>query len=251
MSEAIVLRVEPPVATVEIDRPTRANALTGALWDDLTAAIDEAGRRDDCAVIVVRGAGDRYFSAGADLAEVDGAASDPAAAAALARSLVGALAALAHVDKPTLAVLNGVAVGGGAELALATDFRIAATGTEIIFPMRDLGAPMDAISLGNLVGLVGARTARRLLLLENRVTATRALELGLVDEVVPSGNLAARATDVIETLARAPQALRHTLATTLRAVEPDPATIARAEQDFARGLAGIRVPEGRRAGVRA
>jgi enoyl-CoA hydratase/carnithine racemase len=177
-----------------IDRPDVRNAMSYEMWAGLAAACDALAGEDDVRVLVVTGAGG-HFCAGAD---IGGLAADPAALMAVNHR---AEQALAQFPKPTIAFVSGACVGGGCEIAIACDLRIAdRTARFGITPAR-LGALYPEFALERLVGLVGSSSAKYLLFSGELVDADAALRLGLVNEVHDPGPARARLGALTETLA--------------------------------------------------
>ena len=192
MSDAIRVEQTGPVATIWLDHPP-VNAMTIRMLQALREALHTLEARSDIRCLVLSGAGDRAFCAGADLREQQ-ALTDPAAAAsfrALARQTVSALE---HCRKPVVAAINGACIGGGTALAWICDIRLAAE--EAIFRTGDayLGVlPAWGMALQRLPRLLGRSRTLDLLLLGEDFTAQRAYQLGLVSRVVPRTDLAAAA----------------------------------------------------------
>lgn len=182
----ILVDREGPISTITVNRPDKRNALNTGVRTEIVAALDEI--RDDPAVrvLVVTGAGDSAFVAGADLAEF--AARNPAEQrAAMAGPTV--FDAVAAFPKPTLAMINGFALGGGCELALACDIRIAADTARLGQPEINLGLIPGGGGTQRLPRLVGTGQALRLVLSGDIIDAAEALRIGLLDMVVPVGEL--------------------------------------------------------------
>ena len=177
----------PPVARLELARPEKHNALnrdTLAELDGLLARLRQvAGLR----AVILTGAGDRAFSAGADIAEL--AALDPGAALELSRSGSRVFSALAAFPVPVIAAINGLALGGGLELALACAVRIASDTARLGQPEVRLGLIPGYGGTQRLARLLGPGPALRLLLTGDAIAAAEALRLGLVSEVVPAARL--------------------------------------------------------------
>jgi methylglutaconyl-CoA hydratase len=195
---------------VTLNRPTAANALSRALVAELTRLCGElAGEISagaDIRALVVTGAGDKAFSAGADLKERRTWTLDDT------RVFLGEINALmdavAAFPRPTIAAVNGVAFGGGLELALACDLRIAADSAEIGLTEVRLGIIPGAGGTQRLPRIAGVAAAKELILTGRRIGAARARELGIVSEVVPAVELQAAATRwAAEIAAAAPLAL--------------------------------------------
>ena len=190
------------VATIAIDRPEARNALALRTMSELDDAL--AGLRAQRArVAVIRGAGQKAFCAGGDLKELEHMR-DPDAAAAMAARMRSTLDAVAALPIPVIAAVNGDAFGGGAELALACDFRIAAEHARIGFTQIALGLMPAWGASERLASLVGRGRALHLLLNGRVLTAREALDLGLVEEVAASDGFDARIDEVARGIAAAP-----------------------------------------------
>lgn len=184
------------VAHVVLDRPDRLNALSTRLMTDLVNAFDSLSRDPDTRVVLITGAGDRAFSAGVDLKEAHGDDQDER----MARMPMGGpernmFEVILECAKPVVAALNGVAVGGGCEIALACDIRIAAEGARIGLPeaKRGMGANFGSQLLPRLIPRA---LAYELLYTGELISADEALRWGLVNKVVPASDLADVARDL-------------------------------------------------------
>jgi len=180
------LRVEPgEVTTLTVDRPDKLNALTVETLERLEAAIEAA--RDDARVLVLTGAGDTAFIAGADISYMQSLS--PAEAQDYAELGHRVAAGLETFPGPTIAAINGYALGGGCELAIACDLRVASERAVIGQPEIDLGIIPGWGGTQRLPRLVGDEVARRLVYFGDRVDAQDANEIGLVGEVVAHDEL--------------------------------------------------------------
>jgi methylglutaconyl-CoA hydratase len=194
-SEILLVERRGPAVFLTLNRPAAANALLRALVADLAKALaglaGEIAGGADIRALVVTGAGDKAFSAGADLKERRTWTLDDT------RVFLGEINAfmdaLAAFPRPTVAAVNGVAFGGGLELALACDIRIAADTAEMGLTEVRLGIIPGAGGTQRLARIAGVATAKELILTGRRVGAARARELGIVSEVVPSAELPAAA----------------------------------------------------------
>lgn len=187
-------QVTDSVATVVIRRPAKRNAMTTAMWRALPPLLDALARDREVRALVLTGAGGT-FCAGADISTLQGS---PEEAQALA---VAAEEALAAFPKPTLAAVRGHCVGGGAQLAAACDLRLAEEGAVFGVTPAKLGVVYPASSTRRLVSLVGPATAKYLLFTGELIDTGRALATGLVDEVLPEGELDKRVADLTRVLA--------------------------------------------------
>jgi enoyl-CoA hydratase/carnithine racemase len=186
--------VTDSVATVVISHPAKRNAMTAAMWRALPPLLDVLAADPAVRALVLTGAG-ATFCAGADISTLR---SSPDEAQGLA---VRAEEALAAFPKPTLAAIRGHCVGGGSQLAAACDLRFAAEGSLFGVTPAKLGIVYPASSTRRLVSLVGPATAKYLLFSGELIDAERALRTGLVDEVLPGGELDARVGEFTRILA--------------------------------------------------
>ncbi|RYE92917.1 MAG: enoyl-CoA hydratase [Myxococcales bacterium] len=185
MSDPVIVERRGGAAVLTIDRAERRNALSR----DTLAALGRLGRElgADASVraIVITGAGDKAFCAGADLKERQGFSDDDVRAQlGLYRSELGALD---RCPKPVVAALNGVALGGGLELALVCDLRVAVASVRIGLPETTLGIIPGAGGTQRLPRIVGEARAKEMILLGRTLTAAEALDWGLVNRVCPDG----------------------------------------------------------------
>jgi enoyl-CoA hydratase/carnithine racemase len=194
------VRREGATCVLELRRPEKLNALSAALERELDAAL--AGPAvGDSRCVVVTGAG-RAFSAGADVAELGG--NDPAAILDYYRATGGVYERFAALEQPTIAAVHGYCLGGGLELALAADFRIADRTAVFGLPEVAIGIVPSSGGLHRLVRLLGLAHAKELMLLRERFDADEALAFGVVTEVTEPGGALARALELAERLAALP-----------------------------------------------
>ncbi len=194
---SVVTERRGPAFLIGIDRPDKRNALDQATVDHLHRALDEAGRGEPC-VVVVHSTTPGMFVAGADIAELIERGADDAFRAINA----GLFERLEAHRWPTIAVVDGPALGGGCELALACDLRLASTRAHFAQPELGLGIIAGAGGNWRLAQLVGLGPARRLLYLGEIVDAATALEIGLVDAVHPAEDMSTAALELVERIAR-------------------------------------------------
>ncbi|MEP7090962.1 MAG: enoyl-CoA hydratase-related protein [Nocardioidaceae bacterium] len=189
MAEFVRLEVEDGVGTIRIDRP-KMNALDRQVQEEIRAAALEASTRDDVRAVVVYG-GERVFAAGADIKEM--VALSYTDMVVRSGQLQSAFTAVAKIPKPTVAAVTGYALGGGCELAMCTDVRIAGESATLGQPEILLGIIPGAGGTQRLARLVGPAKAKDIIFTGRFVKADEALRIGLVDKVVPDDQVHAEA----------------------------------------------------------
>jgi enoyl-CoA hydratase len=205
--QSIVVTREERIAILTFNRPKVLNALSHATMGELTAAVDELGQDPNVRCIILTGAGDKAFVAGADINELR-AISSAADGAAFATRGQDTFFKIENLDKPVIAAINGYALGGGCELAMACDIRVAADSAKLGQPEINLGIIPGYGGTQRLPRLVGKGRAKWLILTGDLITAQEALRIGLVDIVVPAAQLMDRARELAETIAaKAPLAV--------------------------------------------
>ncbi len=205
--------VSDGVLTLTLNRPEVLNAITPALLDEVTGALVEAASGRTVRAVIITGAG-RGFCSGQDLraTATDGGFD---VGAVLRDHYTPAIRAIRSMDQPVIAAVNGVAAGAGFSLALACDLRIAAESATFVQAFVRIGLIPDLASTYFLPRLIGPARAAELTMLGETVDATRALDLGIVNRVVPDSELATAAAELAGRLARGPRSI----ALTKRALE--------------------------------
>ncbi|MET8610374.1 MULTISPECIES: enoyl-CoA hydratase/isomerase family protein [Streptomyces] len=193
MEPQLCHQVTDSVATVVISNPAKRNAMTAGMWRSLPPLLEGFARDPGVRALVLTGEG-RTFCAGADISTLKGS-SDPAQGLAAA-----AEEALAAFPKPTVAAVRGHCVGGGVQLAAACDLRLAEDGALFGVTPARLGIVYASSATRRLVSLVGPATAKYLLFTAELIDSGRALRTGLVDEVLPEGELDKRIAELTRTL---------------------------------------------------
>ena len=199
--DTILVERDGPVATVVLNRPQKLNALTKPMWKRLGEVMEELSADDDIRCIVIRGAGEKSFAPGNDISEFETERSNPEQAKAYGEILHRTLAAFENCRHPTVAMIHGICVGGGLEIAALCDLRICGESSRFGVPISKLGLVMAHAELGPLVKLAGRAVALEILL-EGRVFgAAEAKDKGLVTRVVDDDDVEAEATDAAERIA--------------------------------------------------
>jgi enoyl-CoA hydratase len=208
-SDRVRVRLDDRVVTLTLNRPEVLNAIDAATLAALGDAVDRAGQDDRIGALVLTGAGDRAFAAGADLREL--VAETPLGAQAFARRAQAVFARIETLGKPVLAAINGFALGGGCELAMACTLRLAADSASFAQPEINLGLIPGYGGTQRLPRLVGRGRALELLLTGDRISAEEAWRIGLVNRVVPAERLLDEAQALAATLAAKPPIARRSL----------------------------------------
>ena len=177
----VLLTTDGPIATVTLNQPTRHNAINQSMWTRLTDLFNEFQNDETIRVVVLRGAGERAFSAGADISEFGESRSTAEQARGYNALVAGAMDAAYNLSKPVVAQIHGYCIGGGCELASCCDLRYCDRESLFGIPMVKLGIGMGLDEIERFVQLVGPANASEILQLGRRITAQRALEMGLVN----------------------------------------------------------------------
>src|ERR1700676_1703799 len=199
-----------PIAYVTVNRPKVLNALNTPTWTDLRAAFEDAKADASVHGVILTGAGDKAFIAGADISEL--AHIDAYDAEESSRFGQGVLDLIENLGKPVIGAINGFALGGGCETAMACTIRIAAEHARFGQPEVKLGLLPGGGGTQRLPRLVGKGRALQLILMGETISAQEAYRIGLVNEVVPAANLIARAEAILKQIsANAPIAVKFSL----------------------------------------
>jgi enoyl-CoA hydratase len=208
--ETLLLTIEDRVATVTLNRPKVLNAVNSTMLRELNELFAQLADDDSVRVILLRGAGGKAFAAGADISEIAG--TDAASGEQLAGRTNRIFRRIETMGKPVIACIDGFALGGGCELAMACTLRLAASTARLGQPEIKLGLIPGWGGTQRLLRLAGRGAALKIILTGELIDAAEALRIGLVDEVVPrgpndsseSGALTARATALARQIAAMP-----------------------------------------------
>jgi enoyl-CoA hydratase len=210
MDASILVTTDGAVATITLNRPAVLNALNAELLDRLDDALRAVADDASVRAVVITGAGERAFAAGADIGELH-ALTGAVAGAAVARRGQRITEAIGALRVPVIAAVNGYALGGGCELAMACDFRIASENAKFGQPEVNLGIPPGYGGTQRTTRLLGTGAAMFLCLTGETIDAAEALRIGLVQRVVPLAQLGASARAIAESIAaKAPLAIAAT-----------------------------------------
>jgi enoyl-CoA hydratase len=208
--ETILFEKHAPIAVITLNRPQVLNALNDFMLHELAAAVEDAAADESIRAVLLKGAGPKAFAAGADINEL--AALDAESGRAYAAGGQALLRRIETLGKPVIACIHGFALGGGCELAMACTLRLASEAARFGQPEVKLGVIAGFGGTQRLPRLVGRGAALKLLLTGAIISASEALRIGLVDEVVPAAELETRATALaMEIAVHAPIAVERTL----------------------------------------
>jgi enoyl-CoA hydratase/carnithine racemase len=234
MSETILVQRDGAIATIVLNRPEKLNALTKPMWQRLGEVIEELTADDALRCLVLRGAGEKAFAPGNDISEFENERSNVEQARAYGAIMRHTLAAFEHCRHPMVAMIKGICVGGGLEIAANCDLRICGESSRFGVPINKLGLVMAHAELRGLLNLVGRATALEILL-EGRVFgAEEAKEKGLITRIVPDDKVEEEAYATAQRIVDgAPLVARWHKKFAERLADPTPLTEAEVDEGFA------------------
>jgi enoyl-CoA hydratase len=219
----ILQSVTEGVGIITFNNPEKRNAMSLDMWEGFGHALVELRDDADVRVVVLVGAGDKAFVSGADISQFEKNRHNAEASEEYAKKSAAQRALLADYPKPTIACIRGFCLGGGMQVAMMADIRIASENSQFGIPAAKLGIAYGYDGLKNLVSLVGPSWARLLMYTGMRIDAAEALRIGLVDRVVPDAELWSATSEIARTISgNAPlaiQAAKITIAQVLK--DPD------------------------------
>src|SRR6201995_5006327 len=205
----ILKRIEDGVGIITFNNPEKRNAMSLDMWEGLGDALVEL--RDDPAarVVILFGAGDKAFVSGADISQFEKTRHNAEASEEYSRRSFAQRALLADFPKPVIACIRGFCLGGGMQVAMAADIRIASEDSQFGIPAAKLGIAYGFDGLRHLVSLVGPSWARLIMYTGMRIDSAEALRIGLVDRVIPDAEVWDAAMDIARTISgNAPLAIK-------------------------------------------
>jgi len=238
---------EGTVGWLIIDRPEQRNALSTDMWAAIPLAVDELVADDEVRAIVLRGAGDEAFAAGADISELDAMGTDPQALADFEDKFEAAQASLETCLKPVIAAINGPCMGGGLALALACDMRIAGETASFAIPAARLGLGYAAPAVARLLRAVGRSHAFEVLATARTYDTQAAYRMGIVNECLPDWDVFSHAQKVATHIGFNAPLTVHAAKATLAALTAADGSLQEAEELIMRCGASKDFAEGRRA----
>jgi enoyl-CoA hydratase/carnithine racemase len=208
-SDKIIIEKSAGVGRLTFNQPQKHNAISFEMWQEIARAMENFAADDSVRVVVLAGAGEKAFSAGADISQFAEKRADKEGVEEYERAAVEAHEQLTHIDKPTVAMIHGYCIGGGAGVALCCDLRIASDDARFAIPAAKLGLAYRWDDVYPLVQLVGASFAKEILFTGRQFSADEALRMGLVNQVVTRAELEACVADYTDRIvSNAPLTIR-------------------------------------------
>lgn len=200
-SGRLIAAQEGPIGWITFNQPERLNAVRRDMWDDLPAAVASLTSNPQIRAIVIRGAGDKAFISGADIAEFDVQRNNAASNRPFTVAVTAATASLVEAPVPVIAMINGFCIGGGMVIASACDIRICAEGSRFGVPAGKLGLGYELDNLARLQSIVGKGIAMEMLATARHFTAEEASSAGFVNRVVAANQLEVTVRDMVAMIA--------------------------------------------------
>src|SRR5436190_3962469 len=205
----IVQSVSEGVAVITFNNPAKRNAMSLEMWEGLVSALIELRDQPDVRVVILVGAGDKAFVSGADISQFEKTRHNAEASEEYSQRSAAQRALLADYPKPTIACIRGFCLGGGMQVAMLADIRIASDNSQFGIPAAKLGIAYGYDGLRNLVSLVGPSWARLIMYTGMRIDSAEGLRIGLVDRVVPDAELWGATMEIARTISgNAPLAIK-------------------------------------------
>jgi len=201
MSDKLIAEKDGAIGWITFNNPAKHNAVSKDTWDGLADAIDAFNADDDVRVIVLKGAGDKAFVAGADISKFEDERASQAAIEAYAQSVTRGYNTVMASPKPTIAMIQGYCIGGGTGIAVCCDMRICADNAQFGVPAAKLGLGYSYEHIRKLVDLVGPSAAKEIFYTARRFNAQEAKEMRLANRVVPAAELESYVRNYAETIA--------------------------------------------------
>ena len=200
-SDKIRAHSDDAIAHIIFNNPERHNAVSLEMWDSVKIALSEFKLKDEIRVLIFSGSGGKSFVSGADISKFEKERGTKETTANYNATLKIVYQIIENYPKPTISMINGHCIGGGLNLAACTDIRIASSKSKFAMPAAKLalGYPFDAVR--RLINAVGLAQAKHLMFTGNPISADRALNIGLLQEVIPEDSLSMHVTNLAQTIA--------------------------------------------------
>src|SRR5471032_348143 len=205
----ILRKIDDGVGVITFNNPEKRNAMSLDMWEGVGSALIELREDPNVRVVILTGAGDKAFVSGADISQFEKNRHNAAASEEYSKKSAAQRALLADYPKPIVACIRGFCLGGGMQVAMAADIRIASENSQFGIPAAKLGIAYGYDGLKHLVSLVGPSWARLLMYTGMRIDSAEAIRIGLVDRVVPDAELWNATTEIARTISgNAPLAIK-------------------------------------------
>jgi enoyl-CoA hydratase/carnithine racemase len=201
LTEKMIAEKDGAIGWITFNNPARHNAVSMSMWEGLESVVQDYMADDAIRVIVLRGAGDKAFVSGADISEFEEKRSSSEGVKLYNAATDRASEGLKNAGKPTIAMINGYCIGGGVSIAMSCDLRIAAENSKFGVPAAKLGLGYAANGIRKLIDVVGPSFAKEIFYTARQFTAQEALAMGLVNRVVPNGQLESYVREYAGTIA--------------------------------------------------
>ena len=202
ITDQLITSKNDGIGRISFNNQSRRNALNYDMWCGLPIVLDDFSKDETVRVIILSGAGGKAFSAGADISEFAKKRSGEDAVAIYDEAVSNATEALVHTKKPLIAQINGFCIGGGLGVAMTCDLRIAAKDSRFAVPAAKLGLGYKIKGLKLLVDQVGPAAAKEIFFTARQFNAEEALQMGLVNRILPASEVAAYVDDYANTIAK-------------------------------------------------
>ena len=200
MAERLIVNYKDNVAYIKLTYPAQLNVLDIHGWRSLRQVVEEVSQNGEVSCVVIEGEGEQAFSAGSDIKSFLGERNTEDQVREYGSALEGALSALTSCPHPIVALINGICVGGGLEIAACCDLRICGEGSKFGAPINRLGLTMSYTELSPIVRLIGASRTLEILFGGGLITAQRAYDIGLVTTVVPDATVREEVNTIVENI---------------------------------------------------
>ncbi len=231
---SLLLGKNGPIATITLNHPERMNAIELEMWAEFGRVVPGLDADESVRVLVFRGAGERAFSAGADISRFEKERSNSAQAREYSKGFLEGLDAIEGFTKPTISLIQGACVGGGVELAAATDYRVAGEGSRFGVPVAKLGLVAGYSELRRFVHVIGPARTMDMLLTARLFTAAEMLNAGFLAQVVPDEEVEAAAYKTAERIASLAPLVQKWHKYFVKKILRDPALSNLSEEDIAK-----------------
>jgi enoyl-CoA hydratase/carnithine racemase len=200
-SDRLIVSGEGPIGRLTLNNPERLNALSFDMWEEIPAALARLAEKPALRVVILSGAGEKAFAAGADISQFEDGYAGTETVARANETIERAFLAIEQCPVPTIAAIRGYCIGGGLAIALCCDLRIAAEGARFGIPPARLGLGYDHMSVRRVIEAVGPTSAKEILFTARQFSTAEATGMGLVNRVVAAAELGPFVQSLAEAIA--------------------------------------------------